>query len=105
AAATATPMPTPPLQKAPIPKIEFHETWIPLSSWCKANSLAEPKRIALAPLPAYALNTSGGSLVLRGGSRIANWNGLELRLGFAAQMIDNQIFVNALDLRKTVQPL
>jgi N-acetylmuramoyl-L-alanine amidase len=30
---------------------------------------------------------------------------MELRLGFAPQMIDNQIFVNALDLRKTVQPL
>jgi N-acetylmuramoyl-L-alanine amidase len=30
---------------------------------------------------------------------------MELRLGFAPQMIDNQICVNALDLRKTVQPL
>jgi N-acetylmuramoyl-L-alanine amidase len=30
---------------------------------------------------------------------------LELWLGFAPQMIDNQIFVNALDLKKTVQPL
>ena len=30
---------------------------------------------------------------------------MELRLGFAPQMIDNQMFVNAVDLRKTVQPL
>jgi N-acetylmuramoyl-L-alanine amidase len=30
---------------------------------------------------------------------------MELRLGFAPQMIDNQICVNAVDLRKTVQPL
>jgi N-acetylmuramoyl-L-alanine amidase len=30
---------------------------------------------------------------------------MELRLGFAPQMIDNQICINALDLRKTVQPL
>jgi N-acetylmuramoyl-L-alanine amidase len=30
---------------------------------------------------------------------------MELRLGFAPQMIDNQIFVNAVDLRKTAQPL
>jgi len=44
-------------------------------------------------------------LTLRGGSQIATWNGLDLRLGFAPQIIDNQIFVNALDLKKTVQPL
>jgi N-acetylmuramoyl-L-alanine amidase len=30
---------------------------------------------------------------------------MELRLGFAPQMIDNEMCVNALDLRKTVQPL
>jgi N-acetylmuramoyl-L-alanine amidase len=98
-------MPAPPVQKAPVPGVEFHETWIPLSRWCKANSLAEPSRLAAAPLPTYGLTTSSGSLLLRGGSRIANWNGMELRLGFAPQMIDSQIFVNALDLRKTIQPL
>jgi N-acetylmuramoyl-L-alanine amidase len=30
---------------------------------------------------------------------------MELWLGFAPQMIDNQLFVNALDLKKTVEPL
>jgi N-acetylmuramoyl-L-alanine amidase len=30
---------------------------------------------------------------------------MELRLGFAPQMLDNQLCVNAVDLRKTVQPL
>jgi N-acetylmuramoyl-L-alanine amidase len=30
---------------------------------------------------------------------------MELWLGFAPQMIDNQLFVHALDLKKTVQPL
>jgi N-acetylmuramoyl-L-alanine amidase len=30
---------------------------------------------------------------------------MELRLGFPPQMIENQIFLNTLDLRKTVQPL
>ena len=95
----------PPAQQAPSPRVASYESWIPLTRWCKGNGLAEPNRIGIVPLPTYALNTSDGSLVLRGGSRIANWNGMELRLGFAPQMIDNQIFVNALDLRKTVQPL
>lgn len=97
--------PTPPPQKTPVPKVEFHETWVPLSRWCKANGLTEPNRLAVVPLPVYALNLTNGSLVLRGGSQLAHWNGLELWLGFAPQMIDNQIFVNALDLKKTVQPL
>jgi N-acetylmuramoyl-L-alanine amidase len=85
--------------------MEFHETWVPLLRWCKASGLAEPNRLALVPLPTYSLNLTNGSLVLRGGSQLAYWNGLELWLGFAPQMIDNQIFVNALDLKKTVQPL
>lgn len=102
---TQTPSPSLPSQKTPAPIVEFHETWVPLSRWCKANNLTEPNRLAVVPLPAYGLNTSNGALVLRGGSQIANWNGVELRLGFAPQMIDNQIFVNALDLKKTVQPL
>jgi N-acetylmuramoyl-L-alanine amidase len=85
--------------------VESHETWVSLSRWCKANNLAQPNRLAVVPVSAYALNTSNGALVLRGGSQLANWNGMELRLGFAPQMIDNQIFVNRLDLKKTVQPL
>lgn len=87
------------------PPVGFHETWVPLSRWCKANNLAQPNRLTVVPLPTYVLNTASGALLLRGGSQIANWNGLELRLGFAPLMIDNQMFVNDLDLKKTVQPL
>jgi N-acetylmuramoyl-L-alanine amidase len=102
-ASSPAPVLTP--QKTPVPKVEFHETWVPLSRWCKANGLAQPNETAVVPLPVYALSSTNGSLVLRGGSHLAYWNGLELWLGFAPQMIDNQVFVNALDLKKTVQPL
>jgi len=101
---TVTPAPAPLPQKAPIPVVESHETWVPLSRWCQANNLEQPDRL-LVPPPTYGLSTGSGSLVFRGGSRIANWNGMELRLGFAPQMIDNQIFLNAVDLKKTIQPL
>jgi N-acetylmuramoyl-L-alanine amidase len=100
---TLSPAPLP--QKTAVPAAEFHETWVPLARWCKANNLAQPNQLGAIPLPTYALNAPNGALVLRGGSRIANWNGLELRLGFAPQMIDNQIFVNALDIKKSVEPL
>jgi N-acetylmuramoyl-L-alanine amidase len=101
----ATEAPAPPPQKKPAPTVLSQETWVPLVRWCKANNLEQPDRIAVVPQPTYAINTPNGALVLRGGSRIANWNGLELRLGFAPQMIDSQIFVHGLDLNKTVQPL
>ncbi len=39
------------------------------------------------------------------GTRLAQWDGLELRLGFAPQLIDDQPYVHALDLGKTILPL
>lgn len=104
-APAARPAPTLPPSKEQLPKVEFHETWVPLSRWCKANGLPQPNQTAVVPLPVYLLNLTNGSLVLRGGSQLAYWNGMEVWLGFAPQMIDNQVFVNALDLKKTVQPL
>jgi len=61
--------------------------------------------VTLAPLPAYVLKTGEANLLLRTGSQAAFWDGLELRLGSAPQMIDDQPFVHSLDLAKTIRPL
>jgi len=84
---------------------QFGETWIALNRWCKANGLDAPTRVSGAPSPSYALRSAEGTFLLSPGSQTAHWDGLELRLGFAPQMIDAQPFVHALDLKKTVQPL
>lgn len=55
--------------------------------------------------PAYALRSGNGTLTLRAGSVLARWDGLEVQLGFAPQMINGQPYVHALDLQKTIQPL
>jgi N-acetylmuramoyl-L-alanine amidase len=81
------------------------ETWIPLSRWCKANGLAAPCQMGQGRAPAYALSTPGGGLVLRAGSQVAYWDGLDVRLGFAPQMLGGQPFVHVLDLKKTLEPL
>ena len=39
------------------------------------------------------------------GSREATWRGMELHLGFAPEIVDDQIFVHGLDLQKTLEPL
>jgi len=44
-------------------------------------------------------------LVVRSGSELVHWNGVELHLGFAPRLTDGQLYVHALDLNKTVQPL
>jgi N-acetylmuramoyl-L-alanine amidase len=61
--------------------------------------------VGQAPAPAYALSTPGGGLVLRAGSQVAYWDGLDVRLGFAPQMMGGRPFVHVLDLKKTLEPL
>jgi N-acetylmuramoyl-L-alanine amidase len=51
------------------------------------------------------LSTTGGAFVFHTGSQVAYWDGLEVRLGFAPQMMDGQPCVHALDLKKTLEPL
>jgi N-acetylmuramoyl-L-alanine amidase len=81
------------------------ETWTPLQRWAKANDLPAPVRFKSAPQPTYTLRSGNGTFLLRAGSQLAEWNGMELRLGFAPQMIDGQPYLHALDLRKTLLPL
>jgi N-acetylmuramoyl-L-alanine amidase len=97
---------------APGSRFTFHASrsaphfsgWVALARWCKENQLPAPTCVSAAP-PAYELKTSQGTLVLRAGSQIADWDGLEVRLGFAPQLIDSQPFLHALDLEKTIEPL
>jgi N-acetylmuramoyl-L-alanine amidase len=103
--APVVPPPAQPTTRKPAPTNHFSETWMPLSRWCKANRITGPTCVTMAPLPTYDLQTTNGVFRLHAGSQLAQWNGLELRLGFAPQMIDNQPFVHALDLQKSIQPL
>jgi N-acetylmuramoyl-L-alanine amidase len=76
-----------------------------LNRWSRANGLPAPVCQALTPLPTYAIHSTNGTLVFKAGTRAALWDGLDLRLGFAPQLVDGQPFVHFLDLSKTIQPL
>lgn len=118
---TASPVaPAPPLtpalpvQPPPAPEVprsnttlalEPAETWVPLRRWCQANGLAAPACISTTPTPVYVVQAGGGSFALRVGSQLAHWDGLEVHLGFAPQLIDAQPYVHALDITKTIRPL
>jgi N-acetylmuramoyl-L-alanine amidase len=81
------------------------DTLIPLQRWSRANGFGAPVRLAGAPLPGYAVQSTNGAFVLHTGSQVAQWDGVELRLGFAPELIDGQPYVHSLDLYKSIQPV
>ena len=76
-----------------------------LDRWAAANQVGAPRQVSRAPVAAYAVKTANGTMVLDIGSREANWNGVEVQLGFAPEYIDDQVFVHGLDLQKNLEPL
>ncbi len=97
APAPAVPLPTP----ATPPELK----WLSLNRWREQRGLGEIRRLGVKPLESFALPTTNGVLIVTGGSRTAYWDGMEIRLGFAPQKIDGQVFIHALDARKNFEPL
>ena len=105
---TPPPAPPPPPAAGPptntAPPAQLTSTWISLDRWCRSNGV--PARAVNTPAgPAFTLTGRNGSFELRPGTRIAHWNGLEIRLAFAPQLAGGDLQVHALDLSKTLQPL
>lgn len=79
--------------------------WLSLDRWSADHGLGVLQRVSVNTLESFALSATNGTLIVTTGSRAAYWNGLDFRLGFAPQMINGQLFLNALDLQKNVEPL
>jgi len=101
--------PAPPPAPVPVPAPSYTNsyaaTWISLARWSRENGCGSLRQISFAPLPTFALTTSNGILILHANSLVAKWDGLELHLGFAPQLIGGQPFVHVLDLEKNIEPL
>lgn len=98
------PAPAPPPAVAASPPALVTE-WISLNFWAARNNIAAPRRLSLPPVESYALATANGVLVVQVGSLTASWDRVEIRLGFAPQVIGNQLFLHALDVKKNLEPL
>ncbi len=79
--------------------------WTSLNRWAAENHLAAPRKTANSPVTRYAITAPRGTLMLEIGNREATWRGLEMHLGFAPEIIDDQVFVYGLDLQKNLEPL
>jgi N-acetylmuramoyl-L-alanine amidase len=89
---------------SPLPTLPTPDQWVSLQSWSKGGGLAM-RRLTPAPTPTYEVSGAHGALTLRSGSQLAQWNGLELHLGFAPRIINGQPYVHAVDVGKNLQPL
>lgn len=106
----SVPAPVPPRAvptspKAPAPLVTADSGMMSLNRWAAQHGLRDLRTIPLSPAPAYAVVTAQGNFAVQVGRLAAFWNGLEVRLGFPPRQIGNQIFLNALDLRKVLEPL
>ncbi|HAO79152.1 MAG TPA: hypothetical protein DCQ92_09285 [Verrucomicrobia subdivision 3 bacterium] len=80
-------------------------TWTSLNRWVTENQIGSLHRLTGGPVTSYSISSKNGVLVLGIGSREATWRGLEIHLGFAPEIIDDQVFVHGLDLQKNLEPL
>jgi len=80
-------------------------TWIPLNRWAADHKIGAPHLLSETPAAMYAIGSTNGAMVLEIGSREAIWNGIEINLGFEPQLIDHQIYLHELDLRRNLEPL
>lgn len=80
-------------------------TWISLRRWSAAHNGEPPRLLAKTPLPSYAVLAGGKAFGLQVGSRVASCNNVELQLGFAPQLMDHEVWLHRLDLKKNLEPL
>jgi len=92
----------------PPPKISWPApilAWTSLNRWAAENRITAPRKLPGLPVASYAMTSARGTMVLEIGSREATWRGIEMHLGFAPEIIDDQVFVYGLDLQKNLEPL
>lgn len=83
----------------------FGTGWIPLRAWTDRCALGPPDRTVSGGATIYRVTTRGGVCKLTVGSRLAQWNGISVWLGFPPQLVRGEARIHALDAEKTLLPL
>jgi N-acetylmuramoyl-L-alanine amidase len=79
--------------------------WTSLKGWAAAHKIGAPHRLPDLPVTSYAIGSKNGVMVLEIGSREATWNGIEINLGFATELIDGEVSLDGIDLQNNLEPL
>lgn len=78
--------------------------WVSLDDWCAANKLNRPL-ISKEGVQTNILVRSDNGVFEFDARRNARWNGLLVGIGFPPQFTNQNVFVNAIDLNKVMEPL
>jgi N-acetylmuramoyl-L-alanine amidase len=84
---------------------DWENAWIPLESWSRFNGFEKPAQLTEGTEAVYQLQTSRGLGILRIGSHVASFAGLQYGLGFAPRLIKGLPYIHSIDARKTFQVL
>src|SRR4051812_39730475 len=79
--------------------------WVPLEKFAAENGIGAPQRTVISNSSRYSVPTRNGALLLTIGNKLARWNGVNVWLGFAPQVLRGKPYIHALDAEKTLQPL
>lgn len=90
----------------PVPLLaQGMDTWVPIEGWCREKGFAASPVMSGGAPPGTLIRSREGSFLVRGGTTLGRWQGIELHLGYAPQVINGELCVNELDLEKTLLPL
>ncbi|HEX3890649.1 MAG TPA: N-acetylmuramoyl-L-alanine amidase [Verrucomicrobiae bacterium] len=95
----------PPPAMVPTPKPAPVAAWTSLESWAAEHKIGKVHKLSNSPVVTCAIGSGNGVMILTIGSLEAAWNGIEINLGFAPELIDGEMFLNELDLKKNLEPL
>lgn len=88
-----------------LPTNHIVNAWITLRKWSDDHHAGPVQRISSDTVPTFALKAPNGLLIIRAYDQVAYWNGLEVHLGFAPQVVNGQPLLHSLDLTKNIEPL
>jgi len=103
--ALAAPTNAPVVRPQPAPQPVAESGMVALSRWAAQNGYDAVRVLPLTPTPAYSVKTPYGTITVRPNSLSAYWGKVEIRLGFKPQLVGSQIYLHALDFKKSIDPL
>ncbi len=92
-------------QPMPPPQTSAETGMISLSRWAAQNRVGPVRGLNIPPGIVHSIKTPYGNFTVRPGSLNAYWDRIEVRLGFRPQLIGDQMFLHALDIKKVLEPL
>lgn len=90
---------------ASAPEAPLSRGWVPVRQWAQRIGAETPQQIAAGSAVAFRIKTTNGWCKLTIGTRLAQWNGVAVWLGFAPQMLNGEPQLHTLDAEKTLLPL